>query len=58
MSDFVLSKVKNIFAKNKEHVLFLLELTIVLEIGLNLVFLVFIFKSRRQIYELKKEVFT
>lgn len=58
MTGFVLSIVEGIFDADEEEMMALLKASVMTEVILVLLFLGFIFRSRKEIYQLKREVFT
>ena len=58
MIGFVLSIIEGVFDGDEAEIMLLLKTSVVFEIILVLLLIGFVFRSRREIYKLKREVFT
>lgn len=58
MTGFVMSLLERIFDEEEASIMLLLKVSVSAEVVLVLVLMGFIFRSRREIFQLKREIFT
>lgn len=58
MTGFVMSLLERIFDEEEASIMLLLKVSVGAEVVLVLVLMGFIFRSRREIFQLKREIFT